>query len=413
MTSQAQNQAERLVVLDALRGFALLGILFANIHSISGWWPVGAEARALMAPGYADAYEQFLTLFVDGKFYTLFSLMFGIGFALQLASIERAGAGVPVYVRRLFILFLFGAVHMTLIWFGDILLPYAVLGFLLLAVRKATDSLILVLAAISFVLPLAGESLKWILGGGADFGLFRAGFAQFSAHSPSEAFGFIGFATITSWSDQIQAQLGAAMVRIGYLLDSWRMFKLAGVMLVGVWIGRRLVNGALLEDTRFLKRAAIIGLVVGLPGAIAYSQLSSPMPGSAGSAFSMLQTAAYMLGVFPLGFAYAALFVLAWKKWPDVLDVFAAPGRMALTNYISQSVIMITIFYGVGFGYMGTVGPPTIFAIVAAIFIFQIIASKLWLSVFRFGPLEWVWRCATYAKLMPIRRSPTVGPAVS
>jgi uncharacterized protein len=374
---------------------------------------VGSDAREALAPGYAGTYGQVFEFFVDGKFYTLFSLMFGIGFALQLASIERSGAGIPVYVRRLLILLGFGAVHMTLIWFGDILLPYALLGFLLLLVRKASDRLILVLAAISFVLPVLGECATWALGGAADFGLLRTGFNQFLTHAPADSPGFIGFADITRWSDLIQAQLGAALVRIGYLLDTWRFFKLAGVMLIGVWIGRRLISGALLDDTRLLWRIVIAGLVIGLPGAFAYSQLSSPAPGSPGSLATVIQTAAYMVGIFPLGFAYAGLFVLAWKRWPRLLGVFAAPGRMALTNYISQSVIMIAIFYGVGFGLMGSVGPPAMAGITAAIFIGQMIVSRLWLSAFRFGPLEWVWRCATYAKVLPIRRALAVQPGVT
>ena len=110
--------------------------------------------------------------------------------------------------------------------------------------------------------------------------------------------------------------------------------------------------------------------------------------------------AAYMFSVFPLGFAYGAAFALLWQSHEKILSIFAPAGRMALTNYLMQSVIGILIFYGIGLGLVGTVPPLGFVAMAVGIFAAQVVLSKLWLSKFKYGPMEWLWRCATYGRVL-------------
>ena len=119
----------------------------------------------------------------------------------------------------------------------------------------------------------------------------------------------------------------------------------------------------------------------------------------------LLSMIAYSLAVFPMGFAYAAAFALLWQRGPGALALLAAPGRMALTNYLSQTIISIAIFYGIGFGLGAAGAPYTLFLLALVIVSLQIWLSALWLSRYQFGPAEWAWRCLTYGVLLPIRRA--------
>jgi uncharacterized protein len=171
------------------------------------------------------------------------------------------------------------------------------------------------------------------------------------------------------------------------LLEWWRLPKVFGIMLIGMALGRRLVAGTLLEDRKLLWRMVIWGALIGFPFSIAYA-----LDAKAGQ-----DSVTAILGTAPLGFAYAAAFALLWPhaKW---LAVLAPPGRMALTNYLMHTLLGITIFYGVGFGLVNHLPPLGFYAVALAIFAFQILFSRWWLSRFAQGPMEWLWRRGTYGK---------------
>lgn len=182
---------------------------------------------------------------------------------------------------------------------------------------------------------------------------------------------------------------------MAYLLDSWRLPKVLGVMLLGLWAGRRLAAG-LLDDAALLKRVALAGLALGLPASAIYAALGgleqdAMLPGIAAQA-------AYALGVVPLGLAYAALFALAWRRRPDRLRLLVAPGRMALSNYLGQSLICIALFYGVGLGLIGQLAPGAFYAAGVVIFVGQALLSTLWLRRYPQGPMEALWRRMTYGR---------------
>ena len=391
MTEAAAPARDRIALLDALRGFALFGILFANILYWAGWLFMSPEQKITLAGTRQVHVEHFVHQFlIDGKFYTLFSLLFGIGFALQLQRLEKRGIdGVRIYYRRVLILLGFGLIHVMLIWDGDILTLYALLGLLLPTFRGWSDrKLVWAAAILIFLVPIVGATSFHQLGWKPEQFFYRLsdrisfGFGENSKDgvawlARSDPMAFIHW-VLSGWP-----------YAIGTRLEGWRIPKVFGIMLVGLLLGRRLATGGLLDDRRFLWRTLIAGLAVGVPFSLAYALTPNLGQDSIPSIF----------GTAPLGFAYAAAFVLLWPRAQRWLGVLAAPGRMALTNYLSHSLLGIILFYGIGFGLIGRLEPWQFYLVAVVIFACQIIASHLYLSRHAQGPMEALWRRLTYGKL--------------
>lgn len=395
MCSDVGPARERVELVDALRGFALLGILLANIVDWSGWGSLDDPQRAALAgEAVARWYDWLITAMVEGKFYTIFSFLFGLGFALQLSRLERRGAqGVAIYRRRLLVLLAIGLLHLVFVWDGDILTLYALLGLLLPFVRDWSDRRLLTSAGVLILVPIPGYALVQLFGIDPDLRLNDFGdwlFVQLG--------GEVGPAKMwrmrEDWGSFWAWTLSGWPFRVGGLIESWRLPKVLAIMMLGLWAGRRLVDGTLLEDRRLLKRVALIGFAVGVPANIAYAYIGGLEQEEFGK--GLAATIAYAVGVVPLALAYAATFALFWKSAVGVLTVFAAPGRMALTNYLSHSLICIGIFYGIGLGLFAQVGPLAICGVALAVYAAQIIWSRLWLQHFEQGPVEALWRRLTY-----------------
>ncbi|WP_154222692.1 DUF418 domain-containing protein [Marinicella rhabdoformis] len=395
---------QRYHILDALRGFALFGICLANLSVFSGWITLPPPVKQNI--DFADIYDLFITMTVDGRFYTIFSLLFGIGFALQLERLTQANGKASAYLRRLFYLFLIGVIHIFLLWQGDILALYAVMGLCLFLLRGLSDKAVLILGFLLLLLPLLGYTLFWQLGIDPDLGIYEKTSVALGGDG-SLPFFFQGFAlnlSTTDWGVFYETQKGMAYFRLGYLIESWRIPKVLGIMLIGMWAGRQLIKGQLLENTVLQKRLLIIGLVIGIPASLWLSHLGGLSIFSSHSTNGLLSVLAYTLCVFPMALAYVAAFALLWHKAPKVLNLFAAPGRMALTNYLTQTIIAMIIFYGIGFGLGTQYSPYILLPLAVAIIVTQTVLSTLWLKRFRFGPAEWIWRCLTYGKRLPIKR---------
>jgi uncharacterized protein len=397
---------DRYHVLDALRGFALFGIVFFNVRVLSGWSFLSEDQRVALWGVTAQGYDLLIKVLFAGKFYTLFSLLFGIGFSVQLSRLEAGGRkSTVVYLRRLVILLLIGSIHMFLIWPGDILMSYALLGFLLLALHRLSDKSILSLAGITFSIPIFGYLMAWASDFAMDFGLYDYGRASLASHFPEFKGEVLPLLKSERWADFFAFNISLAWLRVGQLLDSWRFVKLIFVMLVGMWCGRAIIRGHLLDNDVILKRVAIIGLSVGLVVSYLSRDLgAAPIFSGPPDLLGFKRIVAYMFSVFPMGFAYGAIFVLIWNRSPKALEFLSPAGRMALTNYLMQSIICLTIFYGIGLNYAGDLGPVAIGSWACLIFLFQLAFSKLWLSLFKYGPLEWVWRCLTYGKFLRLVR---------
>lgn len=398
------KSSERFVILDALRGFALLGIVIANFPEFSLYTFMSAEDTALLPFSAADRYVRYLLyFFIDGKFYTIFSLLFGIGFSIILENVaKRGGSAMRIFYRRMIVLAFIGALHLMFIWSGDILLLYALLGMLLPFFRKLSDRILLTVASVLLFVPVVidflCEATQTALSAPvvqmqqmfcARFGITDDNFAYWLRDA-------------SSYKEVFQFLIQGALVRIQEFIDGNRYFKVLGLFIIGFIIGRQHLYARIEEKRMWLKKVFGAGILAGVPVSVlyAYSAMNSHPWGLA------VHSLLYFFGVYPMAFAYISGICLLLLKNPDltVFHRFAAPGRMALTNYIGQSVIGILLFYGIGLGLGAGIGLGLVVLIAAGVWILQAIISRVWLYNCQFGILEWIWRMLTYDKVFRLTK---------
>ncbi len=394
---------ERIEILDVLRGLAVCGILIGNVQWFSGYGMMPAELEA-QSP-LADRVTHFLVhFFVEGKFYSIFSFLFGFGFALQISRAEERGdLKASLFKRRLFWLLVIGLVHAYLLWAGDILSIYALTGFLLILFRKKTNGSLLKWAFALLAVPVLTYILFYILFAAfvspGDLARFEAGRIEFwnQAVQKVQQGGYLQIITDFNLNYIVGRYMG--------LFFDMRLPKLLAMFLLGFYAYRRGFFQNLSSHRPFIRRVLIYGLILGLVGNVAFAALAGkeavfpPTPAGIAGVIS------YAFGVPALAFFYIALVATLWQKevWRRLLAFLAPVGRMALTNYLLQTVICVLIFYGYGFGQFGRVGARTATLIALAIFLFQVLMSALWLKYFSYGPMEWIWRQLTYGRRLNLR----------
>ena len=393
--------ATRHVILDALRGFALLGICMANFPEFSLYSFLPVEASSMMpTSGWDLITKYFLSIFIDGKFYTIFSLLFGIGVSIIISNVsKRGGNAFAIFYRRMAVLLIIGFLHLMYIWSGDILMLYALMGMILPLFIKISAKALLWTAGVllflpvilDFILEATGVSLSapivdWQWRECAKGGITEDNFAYWlrDAESYSKVFDFL---------------IQGAIVRIQEFVDGHRWFKVLGLFMIGLYIGRHRLYADLDDRKNLLRKATACGIGLGLPLSCLYAWDSmSGHPFGLG-AHSLI----YFLSVYLTAFGYIGAMCLLYLRHRNAAywKILAYPGRMALTNYIGQSLIGMLIYYGTGFGFGADTGLIYVELTVICVFIFQICFSAIWLRYFRFGPLEWIWRGLTYLRRFP------------
>ena len=391
---------ERHVVLDALRGLALLGIVLANFPEFGLWTFLSSEEQSLQPTAAADRIVRFLQyMLVDGKFYTIFSLLFGIGFALFLSRHSRGR-----FIRRMVLLALIGALHLLFIWSGDILLLYAIGGLLLTLFVGCKDRLLLWLAGALILLPVGLDALTEFCG--VDFAapFYAAWWREASAQGITEENFAAWLRDAESYPQMFAFLCQGAYERIWEFASGHRLPKVLGLFMLGYLMGKHRLYARLTELplASFLRWCSFPAVL--MSGIYAWSATNGHPWGLT------IHSLLYAVSVIPLALCYVAAFCLLYVKnsslstlHSSLFTMLAAPGRMALTNYISQSLIGILLFYGLGFGLGTRFGLTHIEFIALIVFLVQIMLSRLWLRYFRFGPLEWFWRICTYGKYYPIK----------
>ncbi|MEM7583639.1 MAG: DUF418 domain-containing protein [Acidobacteriota bacterium] len=396
---------ERLGVLDAIRGAALGGILVANLISFFGVYWMSAEVRMAMAAGAVGEAVIFgMDWLIEGKFYSVFSILLGIGFAIQWQRAEARGQSRSQFGRffrkRMTVLIGIGLLHMVGLWAGDILTLYGVMGLLLPTLARGQGRSRLAAIILFLMTPLAIHGLVYTTEGRLDP---RPPFAELGAQVKDEL-GGEGKASLELFaegnpSDYVAWNVGYAVGRPGTYLQGGRPFKVMGLFLIGAWIGIALLP-RLASLGQSLRRTAIVGAAVGLPASFVYALIKLRHAQSTFmlSPEGLLQTTAYTLGTTPLALSYLALAVLAWRTDAGRrrLEWFVPLGRMALSVYISQTMIQLIAFTGWGFGLATKIPVALLPVVAAAILITQRQACLWWLARYRQGPLEWVWRRVTY-----------------
>jgi len=395
--------SERIQALDVLRGVAVAGILFANVLVFFGIFVMPPDRAAALPTAALDAIALFFDkVFVDGKFYSVFSLLFGIGFGLQLAS--GGEAALPRFKRRLRILLAIGAIHAVLIWAGDILMLYALLGFTMpWFARKSNRELLrwtVILLAVPTALYVVVLAAWTLLASGASP-------AQPDAGMPATILAFFEAMGRGGVKDAFIGNLIFLAARWGDLIATMRFPKVLGMFVLGLWVVRSGLAQAPppAGHRATLVRWRLLGWSVGLPANViaALALLRWPyLPPSVGGLLGVVLQA---VGIPMLALGYAATVGLLVVDGRRLLNVFAPLGRMALTNYLMHSIICIVLSYGFGLGLWWRIGAAAAIAIAVAIVALQIPLSAWWLSRCRFGPVEWIWRRLTYGQPLALRAS--------
>lgn len=410
-------ETDRAELLDALRGFALFGVCLANLFTgFALWGEEGATPAAQLPTAATDPGAAFLIrALLDGKFYSIFSLLFGVGFALQLqGATARGDLQLLTYRRRLWALLGIGLLHLLLVWPGDILAFYALVGMLLLCLRHLSDQVIFRWVVALLLLPVPLWMVFW-LGGGwqASVPLTLAapfyGIGGTLARSLGDK-SFYAAYTNPSLGHYLKLLQAGLFIRVGDLLFQWRVCKVLAMFLLGLWVGRHQVFRQLDAYRSLLRRVAFWGLLVGLPACLLNAYLDQAGDYNQGQTSGLFFTALYALGVGPLALGYAASFSLLWQRagWRRLLRQLVPLGRMALSCYLSQSIIATALFSGLGMSWAGKVGPTLLWPLAIVIIGLQLLACRWWLRYYRFGPVEWLWRSLSYRRWQPLRRASAV-----
>jgi uncharacterized protein len=411
---------ERLVVLDILRGFALFGILAVNMAYFST--PIYSILAGLEPWDSAlDNAVTWLIRFVfESKFYMLFSFLFGLGLSIQMARAAARGTRfVPFYVRRLLILLVIGLAHALLIWIGDILTTYALLGFPLLLFRRRGPAALLIGAGILLAVPLL-------------FSVLPAALLELSRLSPearveidrSVADSATFYARQAEQAQRVYATGSFAAITaqraqdLAFFYPIYLLFvspTILAMFLLGLYAGKRGIFQESAAHRPLLRRVLVWGLSIGLAGNLIYATISDLSSRALPTLLSAVAAVAGGISAPALCLGYIAAITLLVQRagWRPRLTLLAPVGRMALSNYLLQSLVCTTLFYGYGFGLFGQVGPAPGLLLTIVIYTLQIPLSHWWLRRFQFGPVEWLWRTLSYGRPQPFRvtRSPEAAGA--
>ncbi len=388
----------RLVEVDIIRGFALFGVLLVNMYSF------GADSIAWSSATDRLAYSA-MTIFFESKSWTLFSLLFGFSFALQLERNRTGRVFLATYLRRLTVLFVLGAAH-ALLYDGDILMLFAELGLVLLLVRRLpTRHLLPFAAALLLVFPLAHFTSSDHLAGPDDPEAARAELTE-AQHSHVYAVG-----TLVEIAAENAIYIPANPLEDPTAAESG--LAVFAMLLLGFCLGRSGFLRDIPGNAAAIARVRTWGLGLGL-AVMAVQQVLTATAGyeafrspHAGPAVQLAGDLLFVLGTTALALGYAAVLILAAQtpRGRAVLAPLATVGRLALTVYLTQTLLFTSLFhgYGYGFGQAFRLGPAAVTGWALVFFAFQVAACQWWSRRFRFGPLEWLWRSVTYLKWQPLR----------
>ncbi len=416
-------KAARITEMDIVRGIAILGVFLINMPlfnapasaffqstEATGWWPQWNHQAALW----------FISTFAQGKFYTLFSFLFGMGFGVQMMRAEVQGVATftRIYLRRLFVLLGIGLMHYLLFWWGDVLHVYASLGFLLLLFLKRAQKTVLIWAFWLAAGPLIGtagffafdavrdhyrtpEKKLELQKEKANNQKQRAERRQKMRNDMHKNKVIMSTGTVkevfTERFREVRRQLPGEL--------SWSI-ELFTNFLFGLWLARSGKMEKVSGNLGFFRKVFAFGLVGGLGLSVLTHWPNGMMPDNAPDWQQALVGMSQEFIARPLLSAFygsGVILLVQFPFWRKFFSSVAAVGRMALTNYLTHTIISTTLFYSYGFGLYGQVGPAWGLLLCLVIYGLQLPFSVWWLNRYKFGPMEYVWRSLTYGKRQPMR----------
>jgi len=386
----------RIRSIDAVRGFALFGVLLVNMFNFGAYSPEWT--------GTADqAFSATMHLLFETKSLRLFSLLFGFGFALQMVRVASLDDGsIGFYFRRLFFLFLFGMAH-ALFYDGDILMEYAILGLVLVLFSKVPNLVLLALACLLLAAFPVGNLVH--SPGEEEVAM------QLEDEWPLEVLR-AGHPYLGSVMDVFEENIAAIPPQIwSGLHQPESSLTIFAMLLLGFFIGRSRIIHEKESNIFLLKRVCYWGLGTGIAAAVLEWWLSRQfgysvyLVNQSTERVRVLGDALFACGSTAMALGYGAGIVLLARRqeWQVVLKPLTNAGRMALTVYLSGTLMFTLLFYGWGFGQLYRLGPAATTAFAVLFFAVQLMFCNWWLQRFRFGPAEWLWRSLTYLKFQPMR----------
>ncbi len=392
---------QRILLIDALRGFALLGIILTHI---SGWFYGGTLSTEVLEKYQSDFASNmvfyFDTFFVARKFYAIFSFLFGVGFALQFVHKKDSDVYfIPRFMWRLVILLCIGFVH-HIHWKGDILAIYAILGFFMMLFRNASDK-VLWIAILFFILNVPVLLREIVIFNRTPVNSMVALKQKVKSHNSDDLTQSYNTLKKGTYTEVIIQNFKSLKLTAYYQLYSGRIFITFGFFLLGLWVGKKKVFEHLKENKSLIRNIMWVSITINLFLLSIIAIVNAPEV--------VHKMPSWFVIVEKFMFSYQALsmtifYITACSLWLEktymdiVLVNLSAIGKTSLTNYLLQSTFGILLFYGIGFGLAGECSPAWCYVIGIGIFLIQIICSRLWLSRFKYGPAEWLWRSGTYFK---------------
>ena len=398
------NPSDRVVFIDALRGLALFGILMVNLQYMYKPMTDMLISSSQGAPLHQIVSESFIKFFFEGKFYIIFSILFGFGFWVFLnKSIPDGSSIIPLFRRRLFFLMLFGIAHIVFLWVGDILLYYSLIGFILILFKKAPDkkvkrwSISLVVAP-----PIITALLIAMVWAISQIPEAKEAMDTGIQESINEMTREVEHATATyaggSFSEIISVRIKEYLKLLSGSIFIFPV--ILGMFLLGFLLARKKILTEYLNHLRFFKKLFWWGIGIGIPANTLYALASHYSILSIPDGWMLLETFMHIFGGIAFGLSFiSGMAILFAKKKSSIFRNFLAPvGRMALTNYLLHSIIGAFLFYSYGFGLIGQIEVWQGIVLAIVIFSTQVAFSRWWLSRYKFGPFEWLWRSLTYMK---------------
>jgi uncharacterized protein len=417
---------ERIDAIDKLRGIAVAGILVMNIYGFA--MPFSAYSNPL-AYGGTEWYNLgtwfFTHIFFDQKFLPIFSMLFGAGLVMMASRAEAKGVRYGgIWYRRSTWLLIIGVVHAYLIWFGDILFHYALFGMLLYPLRKLTPRTLIIIACV--VLPIAlvmsaggGVYMQKLQAASVEIEQLQAAGEELSDEQQEqleewqEMSIFLGPPEVLVQKDleAYQKSYGEIVVHrapVAAMMQSQALFflvsRVGGLMVLGMALMKLgVLSGE--RSNEFYRKLMFAGYGLGVPLVLFSAYDLSAHQWDPMYMFRLGGTWNY-IGSILMSFGHISIFMIVIRSGAlrNLMERFAALGRMALSNYLMHSLILTTVFYGYGLGLYGTIPRIWQMLFVVAVIAFQLWFSPVWLRKYRFGPAEWMWRSLTYWQRQPLRR---------
>ncbi|PYZ94620.1 hypothetical protein CR194_03560 [Salipaludibacillus keqinensis] len=396
------SSENRVHELDMIRGFALLGILVANMPFFASPAVYLMMTDVMMWSESYHVFAEFLiNFFTSSKFFTMFSFLFGLGFIIFLErATEKVTSPRKLFLKRLFFLLIIGLIHAFGLWYGDILIIYAITGLFLLLFYKRKPKTVLIWAFLLIIIPAAFISFMALL-------VFLAG-DMIPADPASTALGMqmleqsiavYGSGTVAEIFTQRAADYSFMFTNYLFMMP-----VILGMFLFGVYVAKKGLYKNIDSHLPFFRKVCVWSLVIGLPFNSLYV-FSYFEQGAEVSVYMMTYFVGSVIGGPALCFFYMTSIILLTRHetWRKLFNPLRAVGRLALSNYLFQTVVSTMIFYNYGLGLFAEVGPVYWLIIAAILFGLQIWLSNLWVKKYRFGPAEWAWRTLTYGKRQPFK----------